>query len=105
MKILTMKFDHYIRKILFVLFRALIYLQLIKSMWDRFYIFFFGAGTWRDTYIYIHTYIHTYIQLYSNSLKSFSKGLVIICRLRAGTKDFWGDHTVFKGTEEGISPS
>lgn len=47
----------------------------------------------------IRTYIHT--QLYSNSLKSFSTGLVIICRLRAGTKDFWEDHKVFKGTEGG----
>ena len=102
MKILTMKFDHYIRKILFVLFRALIYLQLIKSIWDRFYIFFSVKELGE---IRTYTYIHTYIQLYSNSLKSFSKGLVIICRLRAGTKDFWGDHTVFKGTEEGISPS
>ena len=63
------------------------------------YLFFLCRNLER----YVH--IHTYIQLYSNSLKSFGKGLVIICRLRAGTKDFWGDHTVFKGTEEGISPS
>ena len=47
----------------------------------------------------IRTYTH--IQLYSNSLKSFSTGLVIICRLRAGTKDFWKDHKVLKGTEGG----